>query len=144
MQVIIENAGVCDYRAVGGLIINELGYAGLDLEQLKIRMEQMLSDGNYETFVARHDGAVVGFIGLCKGIAFETEGKYMRIIAFAVESRCQNKGIGTMLLNKAEQYARENSINLISVSSGLQREAAHGFYETKGFTKKGYTFKKTI
>lgn len=144
MQIFIENAGVSDYSCIGGLIRKELGYTELDLEQLRIRMEQMLSDSNYAAFIARCDGAVVGFIGLCKGITFETEGEYMRIIALAVESGHQNKGIGKMLLSKAVQYAHENKLHHISVSSGLQRTAAHAFYETNGFVKKGYSFKKTI
>lgn len=68
----------------------------------------------------------------------------MRIIALAVKENSQGQGIGTKLVEQAELFAKENGVTVIGVNSGLKREQAHNFYEKQGFSKKGYSFAKTI
>ncbi len=52
--------------------------------------------------------------------------------------------VGTKLLNLVENYCRSNDIGLVSLNSGLPREGAHLFYESKGYIKKSYGFVKQI
>lgn len=52
--------------------------------------------------------------------------------------------IGTKLLDKIEQIARNENIAIIGLTSSLHRESAHAFYEKKGYHKHGYKFQKTL
>lgn len=139
---------VSDYRNehltdVYELLENELGKC-VSVETLKNRISQMQSDKNYKIFVAQDKGEIVGFIGLHIGLAFEIDGKVMRIIALAVKENYQQQGIGTALVKRAEEYAVQNGVTVIGVNSGLPRLAAHKFYEKQGFYKKGYSFVKPL
>jgi GNAT superfamily N-acetyltransferase len=144
MHIVIEEAELQDSPSIGSLIQNELGYVNLDLNKFTDRFQRMRQNYDYFILVAKDADAVVGFIGICKGIAFELEGEYMKIIALAVNKDYQHNGIGAQLIRNAEGYAIEQGIHYASVNSGLQRIDAHRFYEKNGYTKKGYSFKKVI
>lgn len=144
MHIVIEEAALQDTQSIGNLIRNELGYTNLDFNKLTNRFQRMKQNQDYFILVAKDADAVVGFIGICKGIAFELDGEYIRIIALAVNTDYQHNGIGAQLIRYAEGYAIEQGIHYILVNSGLQRMDAHRFYEKNGYTKKGYSFKKEI
>lgn len=86
----------------------------------------------------------MGFIGCVSYLAFELENEGIKIIALAVSKEYRRKGIGTELLKTAEQWAKENNIEVILLNSGLPREDAHTFYESQGYFKKSYGFIKRI
>ena len=129
--------GICE------LINCELGYS-VAVDDLALRIKQMLYDKHYCIFVAENNNEVIAFIGMHIGLAFEYSGKVARIIAFAVKKEYQRQGIGTKLLQTAESHLKEDHVELIAVNSGLHRIEAHSFYEKQGFYKKGYSFAKTI
>ena len=132
-----------DISAIRDILENDLGY-NCDLNKLNIRVEEMMKRGNYQIFVACDGDKVVGYIGCVSYLAFELENEGMKIIALAVSNKYRRKGIGTTLLKTAEQWAKENNIEVILLNSGLPREDAHAFYESQGFFKKSYGFKKRI
>ena len=144
MDVFIREAQEGDYLAIGNLIKHELGYGDIDFTSLFDRLRRISSDDNYMTFVAVMDTQVVGFIGLLKYITYELDNGYLRILAMAVSQEQQNKGIGSELLRQAEQFAAENNIAHIMLTSRLNRLAAHIFYEHNDYVKKSYGFSKTI
>ena len=132
-----------DITGINDLLNNELGKK-VNCDELNSIVSDMLSDESYRIFVGELEGEIVGFIGLHFGLAFEISGKVMRIIALAVKEKNQHCGIGTMLIKKAEECAKENRASVIGVNSGLQRLTAHSFYEKQGFFKKGYSFIKDV
>ena len=133
-----------DFSAICSLINNELGYPEVNLDGLITRIELMNQDENYNTFVALLNNKIVGFIGTFQGIAFESNGFYIRIIALAVSKENQNKGIGRSLVKHVENYAKEKGITAFALNSGLQRLNTHIFYENNGYIKKSYGFSKDI
>lgn len=135
-----ENGDISDVRDI---LENDLGY-NCEIEKLNIRIQEMSSRGNYQIFVACDGDKVVGFIGCVSYLAFELEKEGMKIIALAVSKEYRRKGIGTKLLKTAEQWAKENNIEVILLNSGLPREDAHKFYESQGYFKKSYGFIKRI
>ncbi len=135
-----ENGDISDVRDI---LENDLGY-NCEIEKLNSRIREMLARGNYRIFVACDGDKVVGFIGCVSYLAFELENEGMKIIALAVSKEYRRKGIGTKLLKTAEQWAKENNIEVILLNSGLPREDAHTFYESQGYFKKSYGFIKRI
>ncbi len=144
MKVLIRDLEKDDYEAVCDLISNELGYVNTNYADAFKRLDAIRNRKGYHTFVAVDNNKVIGFIGLSRGIAFNINGEYIQIIALAVNKECQNRGIGTQLLIKVEQYAQNEKIHSIGLNSGLHREEAHTFYEHRGYVKKSYSFQKSL
>lgn len=132
-----------DISAIRDILENDLGY-NCELDKLNNRINEMQKRGNYQIFVACDGDKVVGYIGCVSFLAFELENEGMKIIALAVSKEYRRKGIGTELLKTAEQWAKENNIEVILLNSGLPREHAHAFYESQGYFKKSYGFIKRI
>ena len=132
-----------DVSAIRDILENDLGYNS-ELDKLNNRINEILKRGNYQIFVACDGDKVVGYIGCVSYLAFELENEGMKIIALAVSKEYRRKGIGTKLLVTAEQWAKENNIEVILLNSGLPREDAHTFYESQGYFKKSYGFIKRI
>ncbi len=132
-----------DISYIRNILENDLGY-NCELYKLNKRIDEMIKRGNYQIFVACDDDKVVGFIGCVSYLAFELDNEGMKIIALAVSKEYRRKGIGTELLKTAEYWAKENSIEVVLLNSGLQRADAHAFYETQGYFKKSYGFIKRI
>lgn len=132
-----------DISAIRDILEKDLGY-DCELNKLNNRINEMLIRGNYQIFVACDGDKVVGYIGCVSYLAFELDNEGMKIIALAVSKEYRRKGIGTQLLKTAEQWAKENNIEVILLNSGLPREDAHAFYESQGYFKKSYGFIKRI
>ncbi len=132
-----------DISGVRDILENDLGY-NCELDKLNNRIDEMLKRGNYQIFVACDGDKVVGYVGCVSYLAFELDNEGMKIIALAVSKEYRRKGIGTQLLKTAEQWAKENNIEVILLNSGLPRKDAHTFYESQGYFKKSYGFIKKI
>jgi len=144
MELSIRDALVDDYQSVFELIRDELGYQHIEYTQLCDRLRKMESGGNHRTIVAAHDGRVVGFIGVVKGIAYNYEGEYLQILAMAVSSSLQGKGVGSRLLTYVEEYAAQNGLGPVVLTSNKRRFEAHSFYEKNGYTNTSIKFSKDI
>jgi ribosomal protein S18 acetylase RimI-like enzyme len=59
----------------------------------------------------------------------------------AVAPACQGRGIGRRMMAHALDLARAKGCYKLALSSNLKREAAHGFYESLGFEKHGFSFR---
>ena len=144
MSLQIRNINESDYHSVAGLVQNELGYSDLTVERFFHRLSSMEANADHTTWVAVKSDQVVGFIGLVKGMAYELDGYYLRIIALAVSHTHQHQDIGSALLRHAEAYAAKLGISAFALNSGLQRMAAHAFYEKNGFVKRSFGFSKDV
>jgi len=144
MQLTIREAVPDDYSVIYSLVVSELGYAQTDYGKFCTRLDIMNADVNLSTIVAAVEGKVAGFIGLSKGIAYNIDGEYMQVSALAVSKEHQRKGIGSRLTKWAENFAVSNGITTIVLTSRLHRTDAHAFYESNGYVKKSYGFKKDL
>jgi len=144
MAYIIRTIEENDYKGIADIVRNDLGYENSSDENVMIRLNSIREHKEYIAFVAINEEIVVGFIGLIRENAYEFDGEYLRVAALAVKKEYQDKGIGSKLLEKAEEYAKEIKAVIIVLNSGLQRESTHKFYERRGYVKKGYSFKKII
>ena len=144
MNVSIREMCENDYPDIGGLIKHELGYSDIDFSSLFDRLRETETDDNYMTYVAVRDNSVIGFIGLLKYIAYDLDNKCLRILALAVSEEHQRKGIGRMLLQRAERFAIESNICRIMLTSNSKRHDAHIFYEHHHYIRKSYGFFKAL
>ncbi len=132
-----------DFMGVISLIKNDLGYDDISSD-IYDRIMRIFHNESYTTFVAEIDGNVIGFMGLMRGLAFEMDGEYVRVIALAVSSAYRSQGVGTLLETRAEDYAAQIGASSIVLTSGLNRADAHRFYQSRGYEKKGVSFIKML
>ncbi len=141
--MVIREMEARDIMSVVGLIRGELGYDDISSDVYD-RVNRIYHTDNYVVFIAEEEGLVIGFVGIMRGLAFELDGEYVRVIALAVKREYQSKGVGSRLEAHVEKYAVESGANSIVISSGLNRNRAHVFYGKQGYEKKGYSFIKLL
>ena len=138
---IVRDAVSWDAHAVSALLA-ELGYFASPSEVWS-RIAAFPAS-TYRTFVAEHAGAVCGFIGLSICPIYESAKPIGWIMALCVAERFRGRGVGTALVDRAEQWFREKGAADMRVSSGVDRHEAHRFYRRLGFSKSGFRFKKVV
>jgi len=144
MEIFVREIEEKDYPAILSLWNNELGNENVTAENIAPHYNRVKNNDSYKTYVALFEDEVVGFISSAQTYAVGFDESYMQIIALAVKTENQNKGIGTKLIQRMENYARGKSCYSIGVCSGFKRSEACQFYERRGFNKGSYAFVKML
>jgi GNAT superfamily N-acetyltransferase len=124
-------------------LITQLGYETRGSE-MQMRMETLLRDKNYATFVAVSDGKVCGMIGTFTRYTYEHNSPSAAIIALVVDEKMRGRGIGEALVAAAEKDLAQKNIRRIAVNAHFKRTRAHEFYEKRGYTKNGFRLVKEL
>lgn len=107
---------------------------------IKIALETLTENYSVELFygiytswpegfiVAEYNNDIVGFIASSRQSVYEA-----RILMFSVIEALQNRGIGTILLNRFEDLCRSNGIRAIRLEVRISNKNAILFYEKRGF-----------
>jgi len=138
----IRAAEMNDAAALAQLMC-ELGYETTKSE-MQMRLERIVTDERYRTFVAVRDGKVCGMIGTLKSLSYEHNDLGGRILALAVLSTMRRLGIGRALIATAEKDFAQRGIRRIALNTRLAREDAHKFYQSLGYERNGWRFVKQL
>ncbi|ADC52200.1 GCN5-related N-acetyltransferase (plasmid) [Alkalihalophilus pseudofirmus OF4] len=132
---------------IGGLaeLMGELGYP-TNIDEMNYRMSNILSNNAYQTYVYEEDEKLLGMIGMILCYRFEKSESYIRVVAFVVNSGLRGNGIGTKLLNEAENWAKKQGAKMVTLNSGnrTERNDAHNYYIRRGFEGKATGFYKQL
>jgi len=142
MKIIIREIEEKDYFDLLPLWSQFGGYT--NAENIVAHYNRIKNDERYKTFIALLENEVVGFITSVQYYGIGIEGSYMVIIGIAVKKETQNKGIGTKLIQRMENYAEEKGVFSIYLNSDFKHTEAHAFYEHNGYEKGSYGFGKII
>lgn len=113
---------------------NSLGY-DYDFAKQKRKIEVVLQDSTQAIFVACADEKVVGYIHLVNYDVVYAD-NYKNVMGLAVLKEYRRRGIGTVLLQTAEKWAKENGACGVRLCSGAERAEAHRFYIANGYIEK--------
>ena len=92
-------------------------------------------------FIAVLGHCVVGTYELLIMDNLAKRGKHSGIVEdVAVHPNHQGRGIGRAMMQHALDQCREAGCYKLTLSSNLNREDAHGFYNAVGFKRHGYSF----
>lgn len=91
-----------------------------------MEITHMRRDNNYQIFVAKIDDEIAGFEILNKT-------DEINIVSIAVRKKFRNLGIATSLINKAQEYAKDNNIDTISLEVSESNKRAFVLYNKLGF-----------
>ncbi|WP_296892069.1 GNAT family N-acetyltransferase [Thiobacillus sp.] len=96
---------------------------------------------DYHVFVAELDNVIVGTFALIVIESAAHGGKPFGIVEdVVVSNNWQGKGIGKKMMLFAMHHCQARGCYKLALSSHLQRNEAHKFYESLGFEKHGFSF----
>jgi GNAT superfamily N-acetyltransferase len=126
-------------------LAGQLGYecTGMDV---RARLDAMWDSNQYAVYVAElPQGQIGGWIGVYVFRTVETD-CCAEISGLVVDQQIRSRGIGTLLLEAAEQWAHRHRCTTISVRSNVTRDRAHQFYRNHGYelTKTQKSFLKIL
>ena len=121
-----------DADAIAALL-PDLGYQAT-AEQVARRLAGLREWPDQDAFVAVARDAIVGLCHV-QGVRLLASDGYVEIQALVVSAGCQGQGIGRQLVAHACEWAFARGYERVRLRSGVQREAAHAFYEHLGFEK---------
>ncbi len=123
------------------------GKQTITLDRVKAILDQMARYPNYRVYVARlkPGGEVVGMYALLIMDTFARQGLPAAIVEdVVVATEHRRKGIGRAMMREALAQARGARCYKLSLSSNLNREEAHRFYESLGFHKHGHSYQVDV
>lgn len=113
-------------------LAEQLGYPCTG-DEIRMRIAGMQDSTLYAVYVAQlRGGQVAGWIGACIFRSVELD-SCAEISGLIVDQQIRSRGIGKMLLDAAEEWARNHGCVAISVHSNVTREHAHSFYQKNGY-----------
>ena len=83
-----------------------------------------------QTWVVEEAGEIVGFL-----IAKREPRKILHIVTIDVVEAWRRRGVGSVLMDAAEQWAREHELCLIGLETAQDNRAAQRFYTARGYRK---------
>jgi len=138
----IRDARLSDAPALAALMC-ELGYETSNAE-MRQRLESILTDPRFRTFVAEIDNTVYGMIGTLAHASHEHNDLSGKIIALVVSKKRRRGGIGRTLIAAAEKDFAKRKVTRVSLTTRFTREEAHQFYEALGYSRTGFRFAKNL
>ena len=144
MDITIREAVYQDAEAIACLNREAMGY-DYSIEDTTRKLTMILRSDQDKVFVAVAGEYIVGYIHAndYDVLYFPT---MKNIMGIAVDSAYRRQGIGHMLLDAVECWAKETGAEGIRLVSGANRTDAHKFYIDCGFEggKQQLNFKKHI
>jgi GNAT superfamily N-acetyltransferase len=111
----------------------ELGYP-VAAEVIEARLRRLAELDAHVVYAACVDDRVVGWIDV--GIVYHLQSEpYGEIGGLIVSADYQGRGIGHILVRKAEEWVASQSITRVLVRSQIAREGAHNFYLRQNFSR---------
>jgi len=125
-------------------LASELGYPTTPVE-IAERIARQAKVPGRAVFVACDGAQVAGFIDLSTEMHLHTTPKG-RIDGLVVSESVRGQGVGALLCRHAEEWARQQGLKTMMLTSRSTRERAHAFYERDGYrrTKTSYLFEKEL
>lgn len=130
----IRNIRLADAKDIRDISEFALGYNATEAVTER-QIAKLLADKQHFIRVYEDDTThnVIGFIHAeAYELLFKAPG--FNILALAVGSEHQHKGIGKQLMQAVEAEAAVRNYRFIRLNSGEQRTEAHAFYEHCGYT----------
>lgn len=105
-----------------------------DAAQRVSAVGRLLSDATLgHIWLVLADGAVAGYIVLCRGFSIEFNGFDAFVDEFYLEPGFRGRGIGKFVLAAIKSEARQRQINALHLEVARDNEAARRLYRGAGF-----------
>ncbi|SFS13344.1 N-acetylglutamate synthase, GNAT family [Dyella sp. OK004] len=109
----------------------ELGYPATASE-IATRLTALLDDPAHRISVVETAGVLLGWIAVECRMTLES-GERAEIVGLVVGEEARRQGVGRMLIDDAEAWARALGFATLVVRSNVLRDASHAFYRRQGY-----------
>jgi GNAT superfamily N-acetyltransferase len=129
--MLLRDALIDDFKEIHTLS-SQLGY-DYPSNLLKNKLKKILTYKDHKIIVVEDDNNKV--VGYVHGQIYELLyfDRMINILGIVVDKNYRGKGYGKRLMEKIEEWAKENNCNGIRLTSNANRKAAHLFYEKIGY-----------
>lgn len=129
--MLLRNALIDDFKEIHTLS-SQLGY-DYPSNLLKNKLKKILTYKDHKIIVVEDDNNKV--VGYVHGQIYELLyfDRMINILGIVVDKKYRGKGYGKRLMEKIEEWAKENKCNGIRLTSNANRKEAHLFYENMGY-----------
>jgi GNAT superfamily N-acetyltransferase len=110
---------------------------------IKILLEQMNEFKNYNCFALYQKDKIIGISSGWTTIRIYC-GKQLELDNVIIDKKIQSKGLGTLFINKIEEWSLQNGYQSISLNTYVSNARSHKFYFNQGFNILGFHFQKLI
>lgn len=116
------------------------------LETARRYKEGEIADGNLQMFVAEDAGELIGFVSVKieDSTPIFDRGQEAHVEELYVKESYRRQGVASKLLERAEDYSREEGVDMIQLSVDTGNRSAAQFYSTHGFEEIRKTMVKDI
>ncbi len=142
--ITIRSAVLADAPQLAPLA-GQLGYPST-VEQVAARLREILRDEDHLVLVAEREGAgIVGYIEVFPFPVLAHDPR-VEIGSLIVDESYRSLGVGRLLVNRGEEWARARGYKESGVRSNVIRDRAHKFYEGLGYrvNKTQKSFRKPL
>ena len=132
MSIEVRPARPSDAERVAALS-GQLGYP-CSPQEIEERLRRLERAKGHAVFVAERSGRVVGWVDVhvSRTVTTPTQAEVGGLV---VEEACRGGGVGRLLMQRAEQWAREHECRVVRLRSNVIRADAHAFYTRLGYTE---------
>lgn len=123
----------------------QLGYPSSP-QEIQRRLGRIESGPNHAAYVAvGADGKLIGWVHVHASHLLESDPE-AEIGGLVVDEARRASGVGRLLMQRAEQWARERGLGSVYLRSNIIRKEAHEFYKRLGYcvVKTQYAFRKVL
>ena len=148
----LEKKKISNELTIRELEIAELEQAFPIISQLRthlrlneyIDMVKMMADNGYKIICLFENDEIVSYAGFAVLVNLYY-GEHIWVYDLVTDERKRSQGYGKLLLSYIEEYAKDNRLNCVALSSNIQRQDAHRFYEqTMDYERMSYVFIKNM
>lgn len=132
MTIVVRPATTRDAKRVAALC-QQLGYPASQ-EEVQRRLNQIQQDEYHALSVAElSNGHVIGWVHVyvSKLVIADPQAEIGGLVVDESYRRC---GVGQLLMQHAEEWARQRKCSAVRIRSNLARKGAHLFYERIGYS----------
>ena len=126
------------------VLCQQLGYPASQ-EKVQRRLNQIQQDEQQAVYVAELSGHLIGwvYVHVCKLLVADPQAEIVGLVVDEDHRRC---GVGRLLMQQVEKWAREKGCWEVYLRSNVVREGAHAFYEGIGYSsaKTSMAFRKAL
>jgi GNAT superfamily N-acetyltransferase len=138
----IRPAKTADFNEIFRLLEQLWKYKKADKKLLKIAYLKSMKEKKYRAFLAVCGGRVLGYAGTIILNLLWQAGTICHLNELVVDERLRGKGIGSLMMNHIETYAKKKKCRGIDLESAKSRKKTHKFYKDRGYDARAYFFVK--
>ena len=124
-------------------LVGDMEHEAFELAAFGERLSAQRAGGLHTCLVCERGGAVLGMLNLRIEDQLHHARPAAEIMELVVADGHRGEGLGAALLEHARRLAAERGCEVLEVTSKMEREAAHRFYERMGMRKTHYRLSMT-